>query len=203
MPKIVDHDERRREVLDATWRVIGRVGLEATTVRRIAEEAGYSYGVLAHYFKDKDDILVSAHRLAFAQARDRIMAATADRTGVDALRRAMLEALPLDAERFLEAQVDVSFLGRAVASDHLREIRSKSNADARWLWAAFVEQAQEDGEIAPDEDPELVADEVMALIDSVSIQAIIDPERVGPEHQLLLVERLLGRLGARGAGPTG
>ena len=36
MPKIVDHAERRREVLDATWRVIGREGLEAATVRRIA-----------------------------------------------------------------------------------------------------------------------------------------------------------------------
>ena len=66
MPKIVDHAERRREVLDATWRVIGREGLEAATVRRIAAEAGCSIGVLAHYFQDKEDILISAHQLALS-----------------------------------------------------------------------------------------------------------------------------------------
>ncbi|HEX7824382.1 MAG TPA: TetR family transcriptional regulator, partial [Mycobacterium sp.] len=103
MPKIVDHDERRIEVLDATWRVIGRFGLEATTVRRIAEEAGYSQGVLAHYFHDKSDILISAHKLAYSRTRARIAVVTAGRVGLDALRLAMLEALPLDDERYLEA----------------------------------------------------------------------------------------------------
>src|SRR6185437_15791510 len=116
MPKIVDHDQRRREVLDATWRVIVRSGLDATTMRRIAQEAGYSNGVLAHYFKDKEDILVSAHELAFFRARERIAAATADHAGIEALRRAMHEALPLDEERHLEAQVDVSFLGQTVGN---------------------------------------------------------------------------------------
>ena len=111
MPKIVDHAERRREVLDATWRVIARSGLDTATTRAIAEEAGYSIGVLTHYFSDKQDILVSAHRLAFARARERILAATRTCSGIAALRLAMLEALPLDGERFVEAQVDVCFLG--------------------------------------------------------------------------------------------
>jgi len=65
MPKIVDHEERRAEVLEATWRVIATRGLDAATVRQIAKEAGVSSGVLAHYFTDKDDILVQAHRLAY------------------------------------------------------------------------------------------------------------------------------------------
>jgi len=47
MPKVVDWDARRDEVLAATWRVIARHGLAGTTVRKIAREAGYSAGVLA------------------------------------------------------------------------------------------------------------------------------------------------------------
>lgn len=194
MPKIVDHAERRREVLDATWRVIGREGLEAATVRRIAAEAGCSIGVLAHYFQDKEDILISAHQLAFARARQRILDATQDRTGLTALRSAMLEALPLDAERLLEAQVDVSFLGQTVGNAHLREVRSVSNAGSRLLWGSFVTQAQEAGEVLPSEDPGLVVDEILALVESLSIQALINPERTSPEHQLLLVDRLLARI---------
>ena len=194
MPKIVDHAERRREVLDATWRVIGREGLEAATVRRIAAEAGCSIGVLAHYFADKEDILISAHQLAFARARQRILDATRDRTGLAALRSAVLEALPLDAERHLEAQVDVSFLGQTVGNPHLREVRSASNAGSRLLWGSFVSQAQQAGEVLASEDPELVVDEILALVESLSIQALINPERTSPEHQLLLVDRLLSRI---------
>ncbi|MBA4102389.1 MAG: TetR/AcrR family transcriptional regulator, partial [Arthrobacter sp.] len=36
MPKIVDHDERRLELVDATWRIIARQGLEGATMREIA-----------------------------------------------------------------------------------------------------------------------------------------------------------------------
>ncbi len=194
MPKIVDHAERRREVLDATWRVIGREGLEAATVRRIAAEAGCSIGVLAHYFQDKEDILISAHQLAFARARQRILDATRDRTGLTALRAAVLEALPLDAERLLEAQVDVSFLGQTVGNEHLREVRSASNAGSRLLWRSFVVQAQEAGEVPASAEPDLLVDEIMAWIESLSIQALITPERTTPEHQLLLVDRLLARI---------
>ena len=72
MPKIVDHDQRREEIVAATWRVIDRHGLDEATTRRIAEEAGYSNGVLAHYFRDKDDILVQALQLAHAHVRARV-----------------------------------------------------------------------------------------------------------------------------------
>jgi AcrR family transcriptional regulator len=194
MPKIVDHEQRRQEVLAATWRVIARVGLDATTIRRIADEAGHSVGVLTHYFADKEDILSSAHLLAFARARARIDEATTGRSSLEALRLAMLEALPLDAERLLEAHVDVSFLGHTVGNTKLRQIRSRSNAESRALWGRFVTRAQDSGELRRDEDPGFVVDEIQALIESLSIQAIIDPARMTPEHQEALVARFLARV---------
>ena len=194
MPKIVDHAERRREVLDATWRVIARTGLDSATTRAIAEEAGYSIGVLTHYFSDKQDILVSAHRLAFARARDRILAATRETTGIAALRLALLEALPLDAERFVEAQVDVSFLGQSVGNAHLRDIRSASYEGSRQLWRSFLEQADAGGELGPDADLALLVDDVVCLVDSLSIQAIVDPDHMTADHQVVLVDRFLDRI---------
>ena len=50
MPKVVDHDERREDVAEAAWRVIGRDGLEGATLREISREAGFTTGVIQHYF---------------------------------------------------------------------------------------------------------------------------------------------------------
>ena len=72
MPKIVDWDARRDEILSATWRVIARDGISGATIRAIAREANCSRGILAHYFDDKADILGSAlvmsHRRVVARA---------------------------------------------------------------------------------------------------------------------------------------
>src|ERR1700761_2968005 len=98
MPKIVDWDARRDEILSATWRVIARDGIARATVRAIATEAGCSAGILAHYFDDKADILGSALLMAHRRVVARMQARAAGLTGLAALRVVMTEALPLDAE---------------------------------------------------------------------------------------------------------
>ena len=68
MPKVVDHEERRTELAAAVWRLASRDGLEAVTVRRVAEEAGWSTGAVVHYFADKEDLLL----FAFSTVADRV-----------------------------------------------------------------------------------------------------------------------------------
>ena len=68
MPKVVDHEERRSELAAAVWRLASRDGLEAVTVRRVAEEAGWSTGAVVHYFADKEDLLL----FAFSTVADRV-----------------------------------------------------------------------------------------------------------------------------------
>ena len=108
----------------------------------------------------------------------------------------MHEAPPLDEERHLEAQVDVSFLGQTVGNEDLRRIRSASNANSRMLWTEFVERAQTIGEIRADEDAQILVDEILTLVESLSVEAIINPERMTPKHQMRLVERFLARIAA-------
>ena len=88
MPKAVDHEARRAELLAATWRVIARDGIEGATVRRISREAGYSTGVLTHYFQNKEDVLRTALQASFTQTRTRMAADTASSSGVASLRNA-------------------------------------------------------------------------------------------------------------------
>ena len=96
MPKVVDHEERRAELAAAVWRLASSDGLEAVTVRRVAEEAGWSTGAVVHYFADKEELLL----LAFSTVADRVrtrLAEAAEQTTepLDLVRAWLVEGLPI------------------------------------------------------------------------------------------------------------
>jgi AcrR family transcriptional regulator len=191
MPKVVDWDARRDEVLAATWRVIARHGLAGTTVRKIAREAGYSAGVLAHYFSDKQDILGSALVLSHRRVGERMARRAAGLAGLAALRVVMLEALPLDPQRLLEAEIEVSFWGRSLGSPELAALQ---NAEFEKLWSrlrTLVLDAQRLGELAPGVNIEEATHRLVALIDGLSVEAVLYPARVPPDRQVALLDQLL------------
>src|SRR5687767_16024172 len=106
MPKVVDHEERRAELAAAVWRLASREGLEAVTVRRVAEEAGWSTGALVHYFADKEELLLFVFRTVADRVGRRLEQA-AERTSdpLELARSQLLEGLPLDRERQAEVRV--------------------------------------------------------------------------------------------------
>lgn len=54
--------ERRQELIEATIRTIGVNGYDAVTVASICEEAGFSRGLIGHYFSGKDELLLESVR---------------------------------------------------------------------------------------------------------------------------------------------
>jgi AcrR family transcriptional regulator len=57
MPKIVNHDEYREEMLEKCFHFFSRKGFSKVTMREIAEEIGISTGTLYHYFSTKENLL--------------------------------------------------------------------------------------------------------------------------------------------------
>lgn len=72
MPKVVDHEQWRREIAEAVWRVIRRNGVEGASVRTVAEEEGWLAGALRHYFGTQSELLDFAIELAAERIRQRI-----------------------------------------------------------------------------------------------------------------------------------
>ncbi|GAB4520967.1 MAG: TetR family transcriptional regulator C-terminal domain-containing protein [Roseibium sp.] len=60
-------DERKRSLLEATLTCVAREGLRGATVRRIAEEAGVTAGLVRHYFGSKNDLISSAYAYLIGQ----------------------------------------------------------------------------------------------------------------------------------------
>jgi AcrR family transcriptional regulator len=191
LPKIVDWEARKDEILQATWRVIARDGLSRTTVRAIAREADCSLGILSHYFDNKMDILASALLLSHRRVRERTEKKVVGLNGMSALRIAMLEALPLDAERQLEARIEVSFWGRILSDPRLSELgQLEVNLLASRL-RGHLNEARAAGELREDLNLDLATQELLVLIDGVSVERTHFPASVPPKRQIEMLERRL------------
>ena len=191
MPKIVDWDARRDEILSATWRVIARDGLARATIRAIAREARCSPGILAHYFDDKADILGSALLMSHRRVAARMDAGTAGLSGLKALEVVMLEALPLDERRDLEAQIEISFWGRALGNARLRELQHSEFDRLCGRLRGHLQEAAQHGELVRDCDLSLATHQLVVLIDGLSAQRVLYQDRVTPQRQVEMLDHLL------------
>ena len=92
MPKIVDHARRRDEIALVACQVVAEYGFEQATVARIARAAGYTTGMVAHYYDSKQDIILAALRLILKRIEERL---TRERDAGEAnLLSVLSEALP-------------------------------------------------------------------------------------------------------------
>lgn len=57
MPKVVDHDKIREELLENCFKIFSQKGYSKVSIREIAKETGLSTGSIYHYFKNKEEIL--------------------------------------------------------------------------------------------------------------------------------------------------
>ncbi len=196
MPKIVDWDARRDEILSATWRVIARDGIAKATIRAIAREADCSPGILAHYFDDKAEILGAALVMSHRRVAARMDAGAAGLSGLAALRVIMLEALPIDEARDLEAQIEISFWGRALGNTDLRELQHREFDRLGQRLRRHLTEAVDLGELKPDVDLDFASHQLVVLIDGVSAERVLYPDRVPPQRQVALLDQLLAGLRA-------
>jgi TetR/AcrR family transcriptional regulator, transcriptional repressor of bet genes len=122
MPKIVDHDERRDQIALVACRVVAANGFDQATIVRIAREAGYTTGMVAHYFDTKQDIIIAALRLILRRIEERLTKPTGD-IKADLLT-VLSEALPLDEQRYIECAFWTAFWGQVSADERLKRINA-------------------------------------------------------------------------------
>jgi AcrR family transcriptional regulator len=164
-------------------------------MRRVAAEAGWSTGALAHYFDDKEELLVFAFQTVADRVGRRIVkAAEHTRDPLELVRTQLVEGLAVDSERRAEVRVWFAFLGLAECHPQL----AKAGRDAYRLWRKRVAKtlvaAQRHGLVDESIDPDREAAALIALVDGLAIQATFDPRAVSTERQLEILDDRLDRL---------
>ncbi|ALE93710.1 TetR family transcriptional regulator [Arthrobacter alpinus] len=175
MPKIVNHDQRRLELVDATWRIIARHGIEGATMREIASEAGFANGALKPYFHTKDDLIALAFEHVFNRTNKRITTQTAGRVGLAALRAFCQEVLPLDEDRINEARIVIPFWQKALTSAAKAELHETSMNQWRAAMEQHLRHARERGEVTADTRDEDIVNQLMCMLLGAQIIAAMSP----------------------------
>jgi AcrR family transcriptional regulator len=193
VPKIVDHDERRLELVDATWRIIARQGLEGATMREIALEAGFANGALKPYFPTKDTLLEFAFRHVFDETNRRIVEVTAGKSGLAALRAFCLEVLPLDKDRVNEARIVIPFWQRAVNDPAKAQVHQQSMDQWLATMQRYLAEARDAGDVATTTDDANLAGQLLHMLLGAQVTAALG-HRAAEANLKDQLEEFLARL---------
>lgn len=196
VPRIVDADQRRRELTEAVWRVIRRDGVAAASVRAVAREAGTSMGALRHWFGTQDELLHFAMTLVMERARTRAeAAAAAGGPLVPRLLRVLEETLPLDEERRAETEVWLALTARALVDPQLAGLRDRSSAELHAFCVDVVRVLVAEGAARPDLDVDLEGERLYAVLDGLAVHAVTRPSVLPPERAREVLAAHLAALG--------
>ncbi|MEU7004148.1 TetR/AcrR family transcriptional regulator [Nonomuraea sp. NPDC046570] len=151
MPRQVDHDQRRRQIAEAVWRLATRGGLEDVTLRQVAAEAEVSARLLQYYFGTRDQLLLGALEIlnddAERQARERL-GMLGDAPGMHKIvRGVLLELLPLDGERRNRHVVYAAYFVRFLTDPSLAKVARDAPHALENLVAGLIVQGQESGQV--------------------------------------------------------
>ncbi len=182
MPKIVDHDQRRDEIALVACRVVAEHGFEQATVVRIARAAGYTTGMIAHYFDSKQEIIVAGLRLILRRIEERLTR-SADAAAPDLLA-VLSEALPLDEQRYVECAFWTAFWGQMSADRQLRRINAWVHREYMRLFERCLAQAWPEYTRWRAATREQVLRSIVTFINGLTASAVVGRTEWPPERQI-------------------
>jgi TetR/AcrR family transcriptional regulator, transcriptional repressor of bet genes len=204
MPKIVDHAQRREEIALVACKVVASHGFEQATVARIARAAGYTTGMVAHYYESKQDIILAALRLILLRIEGRL---TRERESGEAnLLNVLSEALALDAQRFTECAFWMAFWGQVSTDKKLKRLNAWVHREYMRLFArCFAEHWPRWSEL-PRSDRDQLLRSVVTFINGLTAGAVTSPRdwpAAAQVEQLKLQLELLRRWAKQKRGGAG
>jgi AcrR family transcriptional regulator len=191
VPKLVDHQQRRAEIIEAVWTLVARDGFGALTMRDIASELHLANGALTRYFPSKSAILRAALERANAVTNERAAESIGSRTGLDAFRRLCLEIMPLDEVRLAEARVVIGFWAYAASDSSLVAVFDQAMEQWRSRMVKYLVEAAETGEFAGGVSIITLVDTVMATLMGLQVNAIFSPQHNIPARQVAILDALI------------
>ncbi|WP_410565673.1 TetR/AcrR family transcriptional regulator [Amycolatopsis sp. cmx-4-61] len=192
MPKIIDHDQRRSDIVDVTWDLIVRGGIEAATMREIAAAAGFANGALKLYFPSKEDIIAATYERALGMMRQYV--ALDGLRGLAALRELCVSSMPIDETRITAGRVLLIFWQMSLANRRMHDKYLEHVREWRGLLHRFLTEGREDGDIVTTTPDEQIVDEIVLLNAGANVMSLVAGEFSTIDLQHRHLESLLDRL---------
>ena len=182
MPKLVDHAQRRDEIALVACEAIAQRGFAQATVAHIARAAGYTTGMVAHYFESKQQIILAALRLILRRIELRLTPRT-DAPAADLLS-VLSEALPIDAQRRTECAFWIAFWGQLPADPELKRINHWVHREYRRLFARCLREHWPESAHWPARLRADVSRSIITFVNGITASAVSSPRDWPASKQL-------------------
>lgn len=181
MPRIVNHEKKRKSIAEAAWSIIKEEGIEKASIRRVAIEAGMSAGALRHYFSTKDEMLLFIMDYYLEEGKKRSQSKSCSDNPLQAVAEVLLELVPIDEEKKIETSVWWILALQSLTSDTLKEKKDEMTNGMYELANSMIEILVLQGILSDSTNVKLEKSRLAVLIDGLSIHALLRPDVYTPE----------------------
>jgi len=194
LPKLVDHAQRRDEIALVACQAIARRGFARATVAHIARTAGYTTGMVAHYFESKQQIILAALRLILRRMELRLT----QRPGATShdLLSVLSEALPIDAQRRTECAFWLAFWGQLPADPELKRLNAWIHREYRRLFERCLREHWPESARWPARLRADVSRSIITFVNGITASAVSSPRDWPASEQVGQLRMHLVRLRA-------
>lgn len=176
--------ERRGEALDAAKRLLSREGMQAASVRKVAEEAGMSAGSLRHIFPSHDELFVALLEDGRSRAREQLAAvndlSAGNELSLDQAVDALMELVPVHDEARIDALAQLSVQTDHPDNEALLAARQRAGAGIDALCHAIAAANCRREEVA------FAALELRLLFDGLTMRVLENDSFGEPEARAVL-----------------
>ena len=168
--------ERRQQIVDAAAEVFSSVGYRKGSLRDVADKVGLSQAGVLHHFPSKEHLLEAV--LSWRDGQTARLMGDPLPEGVDFLR-GLVRAAEYNATTPELVELHVIVSAEGTSADHpLREYFVGRYASVLGHTRQAFERAAELGQLRPGTDCASAARTLIALMDGLQIQWLLDPEGV-------------------------
>ena len=183
--------EKRRAILHAAVRVFAEKGYHGCRIADVARAANVAYGLVYHYFRNKEELLESVFAEQWTILINAIQAID-EGAGTASEKIEAIFGFVFDVYKTAPAAVRVLILEVTRTPNSLRAGSTRETFErAMHLVADIVRQGQTSGELRPDVDPILAASGLLGALDLAVSGIVIGLVDAGTEERVDAVRRQL------------
>lgn len=194
MPRQVNHDERRREIIHSVWHLIATTGFESVTFRQVAADAGISLGQVQHYFADKHDLVRSGCEEVLRLAAAHFDAESGSKAPLDQLRDLLHQPIPTTPEFRAGSVVWSAYRTKSLDDPEIARLIRGAEEGRRALAKELLDQlgGTTSGHAAR---------RLLALADGLATHVLVG--LISPGEAMALLDAEIGALPSQGPAPVG
>lgn len=183
MPKIVDHDQYRKELLSQCLSAIAEKGYTAITMRQIAQELEVSTGTLYHYFPSKESLFEQlVEHITDQDTSEAVLTELSNLPTLSERVSAIFHLVANDEQYFIYQTLMLIDFGRQRSRDQINQHQTLQRVGKRYEKAVM--------RILGIEDP-VFAMLLIDLIDGILVRRLYQGDRISFSDQAHLLSGML------------